>query len=291
MATYSLITFAPPNTSYVVRTAHTTEYFSKGIDNQGPYYNVEYIIDNYSDADNFINALMGFSTQQGGTSGPVTKTGPHQHPLAPNLYCRSAELAQGLGQPTTNFNGFPSYSGGALIRATYRPWLPYDYNQQQNQNTNIDPATPLLWCTQELDFTTETQVLPKTFLRWDNGSGGLGNPTNMNFAVQIGIIIMSLTFHRLPYIPMSAVRTCIGMTNSTTFMGAQAGRVLFTGAHVSREMDNSGAITQKVNMTFKERSQDWNKRLRPDDMSWQYVYGPNNYSPYKSTDLNALLQF
>lgn len=285
MATFNLITFAPPNTAYIVQTAHTINYFSKGIDTQGPYYKVEYLISNYADSDRFINALRGYSTQYGGTSGFVTKVGPHQHPLSPNLFCITAELVEGLGTPTTNLNGYPSYSGGALIRAEYRPWTGGDYTPQPQNN--IDPMTPILWCTQELDFTVESYILPKTLLVWDSD----GVPTDIEFKRDIAIVIMSLTFQRLPYIPMATVAPLVGRINAYTFLGQSAGHVLFAGAQTTREMDTSGAIVQKVQLVFKSREADWNYVLRPSTMAFDKVKGPTGQSPYGYSDFSPLLQF
>lgn len=284
MANFNLITFSPPNTAYVVQTAHTINYFSKGIDHHGPYYKVEYLIDRYSDSDNFINALRGFTAQYGGPTGFVTKTGPHQHPLSPNLFCMSAELVEGLGTPTTNLNGYPSYSGGALIRAEYRPWVGGDFTPQPQNN--IDPSTPLLWCTQELDFTVESYLIPKALLVWNDGV-----PTDIEFKRDIAIVIMSLTFQRLPYIPMTTVAPLVGRINKYPFLGQDVGLVLFTGAQTTREMDTSGAIVQKVQLVFKRREADWNWLIRPSTMAFEIVKGPSGQSPYGYADFSPLLQF
>lgn len=287
MATYNPITFSPPNTAYIVQTAHTINYFSKGIDHHGPYYKVEYLINSYADADRFMNALRGFVTQYGGVSGFTTKTGPHQHPLSPNLFCMSAELVEGLGTPTTNLNGYPSYSGGALIRAEYRPWVGGDFTPQP-QNC-IDQSTPILWCTQELDFTVESYLIPKATLVWTSDNV----PTDVAFKKDISIVIMSLTFHRLPYLPMGTVRGLVGTINSGTFLGEPKGQVLFTGAQTTREMDTSGTIVQKVQLVFKRREADWNMMIRPSTMAFAtvgYNAGGSYLSPYNYQDFTPLLQ-
>src|SRR3954469_24315180 len=115
------------STQLPVAYSHTIEGFSKGIDNQGPMIRVVYKIDHYSDADTFINALMGFGSLSGPvTGGTITKSTPHSHPLSPNLYCQSAMLVEGLGAPVLGANGYPNYDGGALIQAEYRP-PPFDF--------------------------------------------------------------------------------------------------------------------------------------------------------------------
>lgn len=296
MATFNLVTFNPPNTSYVVQTAHTINYFSKGIDSQGPYYRVEYLINNYSDSDRFINALRGQVTQVGGPAGFVTKTGAHQHPLSPNLFCVSAELVEGLGTPSVNLNGYPNYSGGALIRAEYRPWVGGDFTPQPQNN--IDPGTPILWCTQELDFTVESYLIPKTQLTWYTSGKLLDAP----FKKDISIVVMSLTFQRLPYLPMSRIAPLVGKINDSTFLGQAKGQVLFVGAQTTREMDTSGVIVQKVQLVFKSREADWNKLIDPtktgsdnQSMGFDFVAynagGGTYLYPYTYSDFTPLLEF
>lgn len=53
--------FVPPSNTGLpggIPTANTIEYFEKGIDEGGPYYLVQYYINNWQDSDTFINALL-----------------------------------------------------------------------------------------------------------------------------------------------------------------------------------------------------------------------------------------
>src|SRR3954451_21624986 len=102
------------STQLPVAYSHLIEGFSKGVDSSSPFYRVVYHIANYSDSDEFCNALMGFGTLSGPISGGTVSRGvPHQHPLSTNLYCRSATVVEGLGNPVLNAAGYPDFDGGA----------------------------------------------------------------------------------------------------------------------------------------------------------------------------------
>lgn len=282
-----------PTTSYPIRCAHTVEYFTKGIDENGPYYKVQYLIDDFANSDTFINFLLGYTTMTGtATAGSIIRRSPHRHPLSPNLYCHNAGLKQGLGDIKANTNGFPSFAGGALIEAEYRPWVPqgaYEMTPEELRN-QIDETTPLLWCTQELDFQVETLVIPKSPLKWAAGPNS-GKLTGQPFKKDIGITLLSLTFHKIPYMPATVIRSLRGKINIAQFLGSPADQVLFLGGRVIRDTDSSGITVQKVQLTFKEREAGWNKMFDPTDMQWHTVAGPAGVNPYTEGDFSPLLVF
>lgn len=276
-------------TTLPVSYSHTIEGFSKGIDqNSGPFYRVQYKIDNWADADDFVNAIMGFGTATG-TPPTVARGTPHQYPQSPNLFASSAVVVSGLGNPILNVDGYPNYDGGALIEVEYRPgntdYGPVNYNITNNQ---IDPATPVTWATQEIDFATETYTLGKK-LTYDVG----GAETTVYATIQIPITILVFTFHKLPYMPMTAVRNLRGRVNSTTFLGSAAGLVLFKGGRTSREFNSDGTIAQKVVLTFEERdaAHPWNSLPSENDPTFKPVSGAAGVKMYRLADLTPLVQF
>ncbi len=273
-----------------VTYVHTVQYFSKGIDAQGPYYDVEYLIDDWGQSDAFTNALIG-----------VGRTEPHRHPLSPNLACSEA-APTGLGRPVLNPDGTPDYAGGALVRARYRPPAAFGggglfvSGDDPGGLHQIDPANPILWCTQELDYEVETITHPTHSYKFDSDNLKLTTPLQ----VDIGITVLSLTFHRVAYLPMTLARTLRGRINATTFLGAAAETVLFRGAKTQRDWNTDGTVTQRVNMTFVEREVSWNKFLRPDKLpytaagalnaaSWDYVVDPSGNRRLGTADLQPLL--
>jgi hypothetical protein len=251
---------ATPNVLAGITYVHSLRYFEKGIDGQGPFYDVEYQIDDWADSDAFINALMGVSAYSGGGS---FYTGPHRHPLSSNLICTSARCVGRGMEVLDSEHGYPSYVDGAIIRAQYRSPVvgsnggggiinAFDDPGFRHQ---IEPTQPILWCTQELDFGIETLTLNAH--DWIYETSTLPIPTPMQ--IDQPITTMILTYHQLPYLPVTKIRAARGKINSEPFLGCPVGTVLFQGARTTREWSTSGRVTQKVQLTFVEREENWNK--------------------------------
>ncbi len=293
-----IITVTPPVTTLPVQYAHAIDYFSKGIDQQGPYYRVVYYIANWSDSDTFVNALLGFSTLTGSTFGGIVVKGtPHAHPLSPNLYCQRAE-ATGVGRPIINNLGIPSYAGGARIEAEYRSQSggagsagPYQMTGSE-LGLQIDQGTPALFCTQEVDLSVEMFTIPGSLM---NFVGGATIPGQL-FRIVVPVGHLSYTFHKLPYNPWGGpMRTLRGQVNLGMFLGADTGCILFKGAKINRSWDTSGNGTVDVTMTFAERpaTMKWNWLPNPKDpaFAWAPVVGVGGGVPYIAADLSPLVQF
>lgn len=281
------------STSLPIPYTHTIRYFNKGIDERGPYYNVEYLIGNYADADTIVNAMMGKRTATGLS---ITSISPHQHPLSPNLFCIKAEVVDGLGGPALNANGYPQYNTGALIRAEYRA-LNFDVVSQPINSFDQTGAEPILWATQELDFGAETFTIPQAQFYYETGTN-IGKPTGVPAKITIPLTTMTLTYERLPYLVMTAVRNLRRRVNSTTFLGTAANLVLFEGARTSRQFNSDGSIAQKTQLVFQERDSayPWNGLPARNDLSvpWNIVsdnpMGGGNLM-YQLADLTPLAQF
>lgn len=257
--------------------------FSKGVDQSGPFYRVVYKLNNWSDSDGFCNALLGFGHASGPGGTTVTKGSPHQYPLSTNLFCQSAVVVEGLGNPILSAAGTPNYDGGALVQAEYRPakfdFGPLDYN---NTNNQIDPGTPLTYCTQELDFNTETLLI----------EGHMAG--DVPAKIQVPTTVLNLTFHELPYLPVTAMRNLRGRVNSTAFLGAATGLVLFRGGSTQRKFNADGSVVQEVKLCFEERDSHypWNSGpTKGAPYTWVPVVDTNGNKPYKTADLNPLVIF
>lgn len=260
---------------------HSLKYYSKGIDEQGPFYDVEYYIDDYADADAFVNALRGVNTVDG----------PHRYPLSPNLICRSA-VAEGVGRRVKSADGRPDYEGGARIRAQYRSPasvgqgqggtnLLYDDPFRQHQ---IDPDTPIVWCTQQLGHQVQSLQLRDHGYQWSDGT-----KASIPFQRDVHITVMKLTFHRRQYLPMSLVFSLSGCINSVPFLGAETGTVLFEGSDTRRTWSTGGQFEQEVVLTFKRRAEHWNKFFREDRMTWDEIKDADGRRRYVLADLRPLV--
>lgn len=287
----------PPVNTIPFDNAHTINYFSKGIDNQGAFFDVEYFTEQWVNTDAFVNFLLGFRTLTGGAGGTITSRGPHQHPLSPNLFCQSAIVTEGFGGPALNANGYPIYNGGAIIRATYRPWLPSPVEMTPNELLQqIDPSTPILWCTQELEGDVEPYSIPSIGLVFTD----TGKPTNHPYRFLLPVMNMSLTYHKVPYMPTTVFRSMRGKVNSTTFLGAPQGYVLFKKYRTTRDVQSDGSIAQKLQLLFVERDSNtgayWNTLPRVNSsgtVEWQQVKatGGSGGNMVTQADLNQLLIF
>lgn len=262
--------------------AHSIEYMTKGIDGQGPYYDVKYVIDDWDQSDSFVNALLGYTGQ--GT--------PHRHPLSQNLVCTEA-AATGLGRPVLSSEGTPAYDAGALITARYRcPAVAmggglFEARDDPGYLHQIDPGQPILWCTQELDYEDEIFTYPAGYLKWESDDRKINSPTT----VSRSLTIMSLTFHRLPYLPTTRIKAARGKINEKVFLGADPFRVLFKGAKTQRDYDTAGNVVQKVQMVFVEREENWQKMLRDDKFVWDYVVDQDGGNRFGTYDHNLLVRF
>lgn len=274
-----------------INYTHLIDGFTKGIDEKSPWVRAVYSIDSYDDSDEFCNALMGFGTSTGPITGiTVTRGAPHAYPLSTNLYCHSATVIDGLGRPVLNADGLPAWEGGALIQAEYRP-VPMDFSGAQS-NHNIDPATPMTWCTQELDFSTQTFTLPNSKLKYTSGPLS-GKETDVYVKFEIPITVMTLTFHKLPYLPMVIMRTLRGRVNNATFFGSPAECILFKGMKTSREFNTDGTVVQRVAITLEERdaAHKWNSLPTASDPTFYPVEGTGAVKMYRTADFSPILQF
>jgi hypothetical protein len=273
---------------------HLIDGFTKGIDERSPWARVLYSIDSYDDSDDFCNALMGFGTSTGPITGiTVTRGVPHAYPLSTNLYCHSATVVEGLGQPILNSDGYPRWDGGALIQAEYRP-APMDFSGGENPNHQIDPATPIPWCTQELDHSSLAFTLTNSKLKYTSGPAGvIDQPTEVYVKFEIPITIMTLTFHKLPYLPVGIIGDLSGRVNNATFLGKPAETVLFKGSKTNREWNTDGTVVQRVTLTFEARHADhpWNSLPTASDPTFYPVAGTGGVKMYKTANLLPLVQF
>ncbi len=293
MPSYPTISITAPTTTLPVGYAHTIEYFEKGIDAEGPYYKVNYLIANWSDADLMANSLLGYTSISGNAqTGVITKRSPHQHPLSTNLFCRSARI-KGVGKPVLSPGGLPSYAGGATLECEYRPMTTMAFQTTPAEAAlQTDPGTAPLFCTQEVDLTTEMYTIPNTQLRFRSTTRNVPVP----FRLHVPVGHLQFTFHKLAYNPWSGpFRALRGKVNSGTFLGCDENCVLFKSAKIIRDWDESGNATMKLMLTFSERPPLAHWNMLPDPTSatfaWAVVEGPGGASPYDTADLSPLLNF
>lgn len=268
-----------------VSYAHRWTEIRKGIDSQGPYYKVTYYIEQpWSVGDQVVNELLGYATKTGGS--PYWQ-GPHQYPLDPTgrSVCFQADIV-GVGNMIRNSDGYPEFDTGFFVEALYRvPLIPMYSENDPNNTQGIDPATPLLWATQDFDFSTDFILLDRSQYTFTSDSSKSTVPVR----IKTGITIMDITFHRVPFMPSALIRAARGCVNSSTFMGSSAGQILFKGARTHKEINPDGSYIRTVQLIFHERNQSWNKVFRPDTLAWDGLVDGSGNGPYLTSNLNNLL--
>lgn len=288
-----------PSLSY--NYAHCWTEMWKGIDHTSPYYRVIFKFDDWSQSDAVANQLRGYTQRSGSViynqGGYTIRTAPFVHPLSPNLSCVDVQI-EGLGNAIRNTQGYPSYDGGFLAHCEFRPieWMSGGVTEQANQ---IDPLTPILWATQELDFDTEEYIHETNQYTWYPtniygaglpGDPIFGQPSGIPIRVSLGVTTMTITYHQLPYLPMSTVRALRNSVNAVTFLGAPPGTIWFKGARTNRMLNTDGSVVQTVSLIFKERDIDWRKFLRKDKIGWEFITDQNNARVLPANDLSPLVQ-
>lgn len=270
------------STTLPYTNAHLVDDFYKGIDQAGPYYLVRYLFDDWSQSDAVVNSLLGYTQRIGGAT---VRTSPHQHPLSPNLFCVNARVVP-ASTPSLSGTGYPDFGHGSyVVEAEYRAYTPQSGLLYDPTGAGqIDTTTPILWCTQELDHDTEVVTFPNYSLQWLSD----GKKTNAPAQTLICKTVMTLTFHRLPYMPTSLIRSLRGKTNNATFLGAAAGKVLFLGGKTVRDFNTDGTVTQRATLTFVERDHDWNDELRKPTVWDTLVDDVGNYR-YSQGNLGSLI--
>lgn len=265
--------------------AHAWTEIHKGIDATGPYYKVTYYFEEtWATADQMVNQLLGYAKKAGGS---IYFQGPHQYPLDPTgrSLCYQADVV-GVGKPITNSDGYPAYDNGFFIDAVYRvPPVPMYAAQDPENLMGIDPATPLLWVSQELDFENDFILLEKSQYKLASDSSQSTVPVR----IELGITTMVLTFHRVPYMPTSLIRSLRGQVNNGTFLGASTGCVLFKGCRTKMDWNTDGSYLKSVQCIFQERTQAWNKVFRPDTLAWDTLQDGSGNGPYVAGNLSTLI--
>jgi len=264
--------------------AHCWERMYKGIDGNGPYSLVSYRFDSWADSDAVANQLRGYTQQLGTTTVRVP---PHSHPLSPNLYCVDCRI-EGLGAPVLNAAGHPSYSSGFLAHCEYRGVPAAAFGGCPPNE--MDPEKPILWATQELDFSTEEYLQEKNQYKWSTGDALNGKMSGVPVRASIGVTTMNITYHQLPYLPVGIVRSLRNKLNNATFMLAPPYHIRFMGARTVREVNTDGTIAQRVQIQFKEREVDWNKFLRKDKLQWDYIVDDDGNKVFSTANLAPLVE-
>lgn len=237
----------------------------------------------WADRYTLAKGILGLSNSTS-IGGSITLSTPMKYPeLWTNMYARSIDIipvglpSQGTAQcQWTN----------AIVYANFgcMPWsfegIDSGFYYQQ-----IDPATPLIYCKQSIQTSTEYMTIPTVGL-----VTAAGNLLEQKWQMPLFRADITLTFMRVPYYPAQAIFT-IGRSpmNSTTFLGLSASYVMFGGSSSEESRDTAGNFTRDITYLFKYRNQKWDYVWDGKAGAWSQVKTSGGAAMIASSDLNTLI--
>jgi hypothetical protein len=267
------------------------ENFRKGRTTDGPWVEMEYLVA-WTTADNFCDSVLGGLTKSGGPNGNVHYTYRQACPTNPVLYAISAGYI-GAGEAGAGSGGRPTFTDAIVtVRYEVPNWteLPQqDPGGQQSFYNDAEPGTPILYADCEIDMAGQTITVPTGTLVFASDSMPVAGVTR---GVWDGISTWRITRHKFPYLPYATVMNMANHVNGSTFLGQSRGCVRFANARTKQVKTSDGTRTQNWEMIFEVKPRDWNKFLRPDGFTWDFVHSSQSslITPYTYDTLSTLLQ-
>ena len=189
-------------------------------------------VPNWSDWKPFAAALLGRYALLGGS---VVYEAPAVFPGFANLFVSRIRVepfdpGNPRGFPTlqTATNAYPA--AGARVTAEYQT----AYDIESIRRTKLPSTPPGTFLTYQANVGVEFDSTPARLWEWDDGVGG-PLPDDLRPQVVRPHGVHVVTWHRVLQPPFEAITRLRGKVNSTPFLGAPAGAVLFAGAHITRQ--------------------------------------------------------
>lgn len=192
-------------------------------------------------------------------------------------------------------NSYPS--AGAKVTATYESL------HHAGSRSDLPTVPDGTYLTFQTDLGAEYLSVPGRVWRWATPPDFRKLPPDVNPGIVIPTESYRLTWHRVASPDWDILRSLRGKINSETFMGSEAGTVLFLGAKATREFSFVGDDGfWKIEFTFSERAIElaggglagWNyfyKELPIGGEHWAEIEDITGNSPYASADLETLFAF
>lgn len=241
----------------------------EGLDQQGVYAIKTYYC-NFADRWAFYQFLRGRYIPQAG--GVVTTLVPAQYPDNLNLYANSAVMNPVAPDGANGPFGSASFKY-AKIRVTFR-----------SQTFNYDGSATEYFGQTRLDFSGNMVTLPQDAYKFSDGK-----QTEEPVGRLIPTIEHSITRTLIQALPVATIGGLIGKINSGSLWGLyDAETLLFAGASASPQPDGNGKLTWTLEYKFLYRPVSWNKVVRPDDGTWDYIADSGGTKVYDTGDFTLL---
>jgi hypothetical protein len=239
----------------------------------GPHATKSYLVPNWTDRYTVANALLFRTTLSGGVGGSIAFQRPASYPDSTNMFAQDISI-RGLGRIHQGANQIAFDSAIVTVNYGRTP-----YNQQQTQDpgglNSFDPAAPMVYASQELDYSAQVIELKPGTCGYYNGA--ITIPLNVGVPYFIDLVTMHLTLHKLPYLLPTAFRAKVGSINNAPFFGCATGTLRWDGAKTGTEFLSDGSQTQNTQMTFVHRpAAPWDCIIDPTGatMNWYQVRRP-----------------
>lgn len=250
-----------------VNVLELREGFQESIQEGGPRATKLFLCD-WGYRYQLANGLLGLSSASG-TS--ISFTPPNVYPESQNLVATSI-LIRGIGGL---YEGPKQIAfDKAVVTAQYgvMPFGTLPGSDPGNLNS-FDPSTPLIYCTQELDFGFMAVPLPKRTV-FANSKLVDGMTVVRNLAV----VTMRITLFRMPYLISASVRQKAGKINSSSFLGCATGTLRYDGTRTHREPQPDGSLAQRTEIAFAYRP----------EQPWDYVPDPAGTDTWYQAKVNSV---
>jgi hypothetical protein len=266
---------------------------SGGADDQGEFESKPFLVA-YGDRGDFINQVAGVVSVSGGIGGLVRRTAPYQLPDNPRLYADANSITW-TPEGQLLAGTFPIQYSHAIVTVMFRqPTWNIDGNADDPgfyNSLSQDPTEnqSLLYATQELSYAKEWMTIPNSSVQFMSD----GKSVNASKGRSVTVTTVRITFHNFPLLPFGVFRQYADSVNNAVFLGCDVGTVMFEGPATTREATTTGQVTQKLMLTFKWRKYDWNKSLRDDGITWDFIVTkgtPVGPGPPSNTQANYTYQ-
>ncbi len=238
---------------------------------------------NWADRYTVAKGILGLNTVVHIGSFITIKV-PMQYPEIPYIYAYQIAI-KGAGPP---YGSSPQFQYPyAVIMVNYKatPWSfaglddPGGFNQ-------IDPSSPYIYAEQTLSSSAEWLTVPDKYTQFVT----TGLSTGSNYGFRLALVDLSITLHRLPYLPATQAFNYAGMINNAPFLGVGTGKLMFNGMTTHQTRSTDGTMNTDATFNFQARSQRWDYGFDGKNNRWDQVVWPDGSTPFiTSTDLSIVI--
>lgn len=139
----------------------------------------------------------------------------------------------------------------------------------------------------ELDFSSNSVAVDQTSATFKYASGANVPPSALP-AYRLTTVFGSIKLYNRSTLNTGLYIPSMDNTNSTTFQGVSAGKVMFKGARTDRIFTAVGLLQYNVTLLFELNPRGWDAILQP-GVGWTTYTFLSGSAPWTSSDLNGLL--